>query len=354
MVLDRYIANAVISGAFVAMLVLGSLFTFVEFVGELKEIGKTGYGLIQAIYFVALSLPQKLYELAPSVILLGGLISLGTMASNSELVVMRASGISSSRIIRSVLQAGLLLAAIIAVAGEYLVPYTTIKGNAMRATAMGEQVFVGGANDLWARDNNRYINVQKLLPDMQLRDITVYELDEKRRLKRSTHAGSAMFEKNRWILFDVVHSNISTNGVTIEKHKQEEWIRLINPDVFEVLSLEPADMSATDLYQYSNYLDANELDSAQFRLAFWIKVFTPLTCLVMLLIAMPFVFSTTPRSGGTGFRVIIGITLGIAFFVLSRTINHLGIVYSIEPVISAVLPLLIVVSIITVLMRRIR
>ena len=121
-----------------------------------------------------------------------------------------------------------------------------------------------------------------------------------------------------------------------------------------MLRLDPADMSALDLLRYGDYLQQNELDAVPYHLAFWIKVFTPFTCIVMLLIAVPLVFNTTPRSGGTGQRVLTGLLLGILFYVLNNAVNHLGVVYGIPPMLSASIQLLLAVSITLLLIRRIR
>lgn len=354
MVLDRYIARSIVTGTVLALFVLGALFAFIEFVGELGDIGKQNYGLLQALFYVALSLPQKLYELAPSVILLGGLISLGAMAANSELIVMRASGMTSVRIVRSVLQIGMVMAILVAVAGEYVVPRATIKAKSLRAVALDNRVLLGSAQGLWARDGNRFVNVGRALPGMQLRDISVYELDDKRALHRTTFARRAHYDGAQWILDDVSHSVMTADTIIASNVATETWSALIRPELFNVLNLDPEDMSARDLYQYSDYLSSNELDADPFRLALWIKAFTPATCLVMLLIAMPLVFNATPRSGGTGQRIMVGLLLGIAFFVFNRASNHLGLVYGLMPALSAALPLLLVTSISVVMIRRIR
>ena len=354
MILDRYIASSVIRGTLSAVLVFAALFAFIALVKQFKSIGTNDYGVLQALFYVLLILPQRLYELAPSMILLGGLISLGSMATNSELVVMRSSGVTVSRIVRSVLQAGFILAMFVAVAGEYLVPYTTSMAKTLRATAMDDRVLAGGAHGLWARDGNRYFNVQDVLPELQLRNISIYELDDERLLKKVTYAERAHFENDHWVLSGVKHSIISSEGISTSKSKQEIWPALIRTELFDVLKLDPADMSALDLMKYGDYLNENELDAVSYQLAFWIKVFMPITCIVMLLIAMPLVLNATPRSGGTGQRVLIGLLLGILFYVFNRAVNHLGVVYGLPPILSASLPLMMVVFITVVLIRRIR
>lgn len=354
MIIDRYIARSILSGSAIALFVFAALFTFINFVRQLEHIGTKDFGFVEAVAFVLLSLPDNLYLLAPSIILLGGLIAMGTMAGNSELIVMRASGISIARIVRSVLQTGLVLAVLVGLAGEFIVPQATSNAKALRAAAMDDQVLVGGEHGLWARDGNRYFNIQTVMPDMQLHNIRVYELDENRKLKRATSAEHAFFKDGRWQVKEVSHSDVSETGVDSSLNANEEWPTLIKKDLFEVLRLEPEDMSMVSLMRYSDYLDANNLDAAAYRLAFWVKLFTPLTCLVMLLIAVPLVFSTTARSGGTGQQVILGLLLGILFFVFNRAINHLGVVYGLMPMLSASIPLLTVMAINLFLIRRIR
>lgn len=351
MVIDRYIARSVFSGVAVVTLIVSALFAFINFVTELDSIGTANYHVLQALFFVSLTLPQRLYDLAPTIIMVGALVSLGALASGSELVVIRASGVTNMRIVRSVLQAGLILAVLVAIMGETVVPYGANLGKSIRAHALDEHLLVSGRQGLWSRDNNRYVNARRVMPNHKLGDISVYELNADRQLVETVHADRAEYKNGRWELFNVEHSKLSAGGVTSEYAPSEVWPELVTPGLFNVLRVSPEDMSAEDLYQYSQYMKKNSLDAADYQLAFWIKIFTPFTCLAMLLITLPLVFRTTSRSGGTGQRVIIGALLGIFFFVLNRAADHLGVVYGLPAALSAVAPLLLV-SIISVAMLR--
>lgn len=354
MVVDRYIAKTVITGCVLAGFVMLSIFAFVDFVAQLKNVGTGDYGVMQAALFVLLHLPQRLYELSPSILLLGGILSLGTLAANSELIVMRASGITTMRITRSVLQAGLVIAILVAILGEYIVPTATRTAKTYRAEAMEKKLIVGGMNDIWAREGDRYINVKQILPDHQLRHVRIYEFNENRQLNSIIYAGKAQYQNEKWVLGNIKRSEISIDGVTTLFEKQMVLERLISLELFSVLELESQDMSAFELLTYSQYLQENNLDNGEYLLAFWIKIFTPLTCLVMLLIAMPVVFGTTPRSGGVGQRIMLAVLIGIIYFVLSRSINHLGLALNIMPVLSASLPFLLVVIVSLYFMRRVK
>ena len=352
-ILDRYIARAVINGALASLFIFSALFIFIDFVAQLDSVGTHHYGLTQALWFVLLSTPQRLYELSPSAILLGGLISLGAMAANSELVAMRAAGVTISRIIRSVLQAGIPLVIVVVILGEVVAPKTTPAANALRAVSLEKNVLAGNKNGFWAKDGDRYINVRELMPNMRLNDIYVYQLNGDRQLVKSTYANQASYIDGYWVLSKVSHSEFNDGDITTSTSTVEKWERLVEPALFDVLQMKPANMSAEKLHQYSAYIEENELDASSYQLAFWVKIFTPLTCLAMLLIAMPIVLTTKPRSGGTGQRIMIGLLLGIGYFVINRAISHLGIVYGMMPFLSAFIPLLLVVSLSVVMLRRI-
>lgn len=339
-----------------SLFVFGALFAFISFVSELQHVGMNNYGSLQAFLYVMLNLPQLLYQVFPSAMLLGGLLSLGALASTSELVVMRAAGISISRITVAVLKAGFALIVIVVLLGEFVAPMTISTAKTMRAQALEGRVLTGDRRGLWSKYDDNFVYIGTVLPDVQLRDVVIYQLDENHKLKKTTHAGQAHYDKQNelWHLQDVTSSDISRERVVSTHNATETWPAIVSTDLFNVLNLEPEDMSATELWQYGLYLDENELESDTFWLAFWVKVFTPLTSVGMLMIAVPLVLTSHSRSGGAGRRILIGVMIGVAFYVLNRVINQMGIIYGVTPVLSAGLPSLLVIAATVVLIRRLR
>lgn len=354
MILDRYIGRAVIIGFLLSAVLLLSIFAFVDFVAQLEDVGKGDYGVIQAMVYVLLGLSQRLYMLSPSILLLGGILSLGTLAANSELIVMRASGISMMRITRSVLQSGLVIALLMSVLGEYVVPATTSMAEAYRAEAIEKKFIVAGMNNVWMRDGNRYINVKHILPGNELHQVYMYQLNDNRELNSIIFANKARYQDDEWLLSDIKRSDITESGVKTSFEKIMRLKQLVVLELFSVIELRSQDMSAQDLLSYSRYLEENHLDNDEYLLEFWIKVFTPLTCLAMLLIAMPLVFATTPRSGGIGQRIVLAILIGVVYYVINRVVNHLGLALNIIPVLSASIPMILLTVVSFYLMRRVR
>ena len=121
-ILDRYIFRTVAGATFVALLVLLLLESFLGLLVELEDVGKHNYHFAEIIQYLLLIQPQRLYELFPMALLVGGFLGMGALASSSELIVMRAAGVSLARLTRSALQAGFLLSLVVLAIGEFVAP----------------------------------------------------------------------------------------------------------------------------------------------------------------------------------------------------------------------------------------
>ena len=243
---------------------------------------------------------------------------------------------------------------IVVLLGEFLAPVAISMAKTMRAEALEGRVLTLDRTGLWSKYGNNFVYIGLVLPDVQLRDVIIYELDEQQRLKKTTFAEQAHYEDGLWHLKDVNSSEISKQGIKSIFNETEIWPAMVSTDLFNVLNLEPEDMSASELWQYGHYLDENELDSDAFWLAFWVKIFTPLTSVGMLMISVPLVMTSSTRSGGAGQRILIGIMIGVAFYVLNRVVNQMGIIYGVTPILSAGLPSILVIAISMMMIRRLR
>jgi lipopolysaccharide export system permease protein len=338
-VIDRYIGRTVGLGVFAVLLILLILMGFFELLAELEDV-KRGYTSAKAFQYVGLILPRYTYELFPVATLLGSLIGLGSLASHSELIALRASGVSVAHILLAVLKAGLVLLFLVVLTGEYLAPITEQQAQRLKMEALSDQVTLKTGSEIWSRIGDTYINVRQVLPDARLGDISIYEFDPKQRLRRVIHAELATFQGNAWLLQRVRQSEFSEARVSINTQKQLRWPRLLEPTVLDVISVKPHMLPAWDLWRYVGFLKSNGQESATYEVAFWGKVFAPLVTLVMLFLSIPFVFGPL-RSVGIGQRIFIGALIGVVFFLLSKAFAYLALVYGISPLFAALLPTLL-------------
>jgi lipopolysaccharide export system permease protein len=208
----------------------------------------------------------------------------------------------------------------------------------MRASALAGQSDVRSGDGLWVRDRDRFINVGEVLPGYVLRDVRVFEF-EGRDLRRSLHAERAHYEtrRDRWRLLEITSTNRRDGRVTTATAGERIWQRLVPPDLFSVLTVSPDTLPGWRLYSYVDYLRDNELESARFALAFWKKIATPLSTLVMLLIALPIVFGPV-RAVGVGQRVFVGSVVGVGYLLLAEMFSYIGIVYGVAAPIAVLAP----------------
>jgi lipopolysaccharide export system permease protein len=351
--LGRYIGKAVVTGSMLALLLLVSVATLIDFVNEMDDVGNQGYTYLRVVVYILLTMPQRIYELFPFAMLLGGLLSLGNLAANSELVVMRATGVSVGRIIGAAFFSGLILTISIILLGEFVAPVSEQKAKSLRNSSTAQRLTLSSHNGLWAKDGDRFLNIHDVFPDMRLGRIHVFEINDKGQLTEFISAESAAYDGSHWQLSGVLHRQIDSDKITKRWSHEERWERLLSPDLFDVIVVKPRHMSAIKLQRYIRYLQKNGLDSSQYELAFWTRFTIPLAGLVMMLLAMPFVFGSL-RSGGAGQRLFMGVLIGVAFHLIYQSFIKLGLVYDASPFIVATLPLLIILFIAFVLISRVK
>lgn len=350
-ILTRYVVRAVVAGALLVLAVLVGLDAMFALVGELESMGEGDYGLYPALTYIALTLPDRVYTLFPAAVAIGGVLGLGTLAANAELTVMRAAGISIGRIVGMVMQGGVLLLLFIVFVGEVVAPPAQHRAERLRATAIAGQGNVHAERGLWVRDGQRFISVGEILPGYVLRDVEVYEFSD-RRLARALRAERARFVDGRWQVHEIRSTRLQGDTLTTERVEQSTWDRLVRPELFELLAVQPSSLPIWRLDGYVEYLERNRLDAARFQLAFWQKIATPLSTLVMLLLSLPVIFGPL-RSAGVGQRIFLGSLIGVGYFLASELFAHIGIVYGLAAPVAALAPVILFSAVGVHALRRI-
>ncbi len=350
---DRYLGRTVFVGTFLVLLVLFSIDSIIDLINDLESIGKHGFTFGHAMLQLFFGMPQRLYEFMPTALLVGTLVGLGNLAARNELVVLRSVGISKRRILWATLKVGIVLIAVSMWVGETVAPVTEGYVRSLNKTGDMYKIPIRSHYGLWVRDrdDNRYINVQEMFADHRMLNVWVYEFDEQYRLKRVSFAKKAVYEDGIWRLSEIRHSLISDQGVETVTASEERWRHLITPDLFNVVTVEPEHMAAQKLKKYINYLDENKLNSRRYQLAYYNRFAVPLSGIAMLLLAVPFVFSSV-RAGSLSQRIAVGVGIAIAFHLLSRVLSNLSVVYDVPPMLSAFLPATLVIVIAVIMLKR--
>lgn len=349
-ILDRHIGRSMLVSTGLVLCVFAALFMFIVLVDALPDFGKGNFGLAEMVRYVVLSQPRKLYEVFPVILLIGTLLGLSTLALSSELIAMRAAGISKARIIGAAMKTGFVLVIGAVLTGEYVVPRAETEAQTGRAEALATS-FRQGTTGLWLRDGQSFVNIDEVLPDLSLRNVNIYDVSPDFELRRHTYAVRAAHDGEHWRLEKVHRSDIEPERVVTAVEPTRVWQAGITPSVVAVFTTRPEALSIGQLRAYIQHLKNNSQDVARYVLVFWQKSFMPLAAALMILLAAPFVFRPA-RSGGMAQRLFVGIGLGLIFVVVNRSFGFLAIIYGVPPLIAAIAPLLLFFVLALVFLRN--
>lgn len=339
--IERYLARQLYAAVGFVLLGFLALFALFDLIAELRDLGMGDYQLRQIFTAVALWMPGRAYDLVPIAVLIGTLYVLANLSSNSEFTVMRASGLSPWRAGWTLAKVGLVFAALTFAIGEWVAPYSEQAAQQVRMRAI--QSLIGGSfhSGLWFKDGRSFVNVREARDADLLQGVRIYEFDAALRLRQVTEAERGEYAGDgTWRLVRVAQTKLAPGGPTVAHLAEADWRSAVSPDLLNVLIVAPERMSASKLYQYLQHLTGNRQKSGRYEIALWKKLFYPLASLVMMALALPFAYMHA-RSGMVGFKVFLGIMLGIFFHMLNSLFSHVGLLNEWPPMAAAALPSLL-------------
>ena len=352
--LRTYLVLAVLRGVATVLAVLVAVTLVIEFVGQLNDVGTGDYGLQDALIYIALGVPRTIFTTLPIAALIGSLLSLGNLAVHRELIVMRASGVSSLQLLSAVGLAGLILAVLTVLLGESVAPSLSAYAREMRTRAMHEEIAVGDGQATWLREGDRIVSLRRQAGDLGYGGgVHLFELGPDQTLRQVARADSANLEDNRWVLSNYAETTFDDGGMTVRAGRESSEAHGLNPDLLE-LSVVRADLLDTpSLIRYISYLRANSLDAHRYLVAYWSRLANVFSVVVMTVLALPFVFGGL-RSAGAGARLLVGLILGLTYYVAGQVLTSGGEVYGVDPLVIAWAPTVLLLLVTSFAFARIR
>ncbi len=336
--LSRHVSLTVLMAMLMVQVLLLGLDLVFSFIGELENV-KGGYGALKAFQYVLWVLPRHVYEILPMAALIGALVGLGSLASSSELTVMRAAGVSTGRIVWWVMRGALLMILLGLLLGEKVVPWTDQRAEVLKAHALGRDYQPGRITGYWQREADELINIQLVSPDGAILGVTRYRYDAQGRLTEAVHAASGAFNGDHWQLNDLRRTELLASGdARVSRQATDTWQSALTPDFLRVASAPPEQLHLADLRDYANYLKEQALDAGAYELQFWKKVFSPVAVFSMVLVACSFIFGPL-RSVTLGLRIIIGVLFGLVFRYGQDAIGFASLLFHWSPLLAVTLPI---------------
>ncbi|WP_428102763.1 LPS export ABC transporter permease LptG [Candidatus Rariloculus sp.] len=337
--LRAYIVVAILQGVALVLAVLVCVGAFIEFVGQLDDVGVANYGLAEVATYVALRIPRLIVEVLPIAALLGALLSLGNLAVHRELVVMRASGISQMGLLSAVAFAGFMLLVVMVLLGESLAPSLGAYAREMRTRALLDDVGLAAGESTWLKDGDRIINLRRPAGGPSFgREVFLFDLAEDGTLQQVARADSTDIDlDNQLVLVNYQETAFSPEGMTVRRERDARRNFSLSPDLLGLSIVREDLLDTRSLERYIGYLRDNELDADRYLVAYWARIANAVSVVLMTVLALPFVFGGL-RSAGAGARLVVGLVIGLSYYGLGEVFANSGEVFDLDPLLVAWTP----------------
>ena len=352
-ILTQYLMRTILTSTALVMVVLLALAGMFELIAELDDV-RGGYQTPQAILYAALRLPNLAFELMPVSALIGSLLGLGALAANSEIIVMRSAGLSVGRLATMVSLSGLVMLVFTALIGEFIGPPLDFYARDMRTEARYGQEEERLGNSTWVKDGPVYLHLERVSSEFEFGTIYLYRFNEQNALESIAQAeNSGIDDDDRWRLENLRETQFRNDGVQVVESTVSLEEFEINSELLGNALAKPLSLSLRGLLSYIDYLKRNALDASQYQTELWYRVSRTLTVLIMPMLALAFVFGSL-RTGGTGSRLMIGVVIGLAYYLASEMLANSGQVFDLNPAFITWLPSIILAFITAIALARIR
>jgi lipopolysaccharide export system permease protein len=327
-ILSQYLMRTVLASTMLVLVVLLALAGLFEFIAELDDT-QGGYQTPQVILYAALRLPNLAFEMLPVAALIGSLLGLGALA-------------------------GLVMLIVTGLIGEFIGPPLDLYAREMRLEARSEKGDARLGNETWVKDGPVYLHLERVNSEFEFGSIYLFRFNDDHELAAIARAeNSGIDEDDNWILENLRETRFKDGGVQVVKSSVAVESFEVNAELLGSSLSKPLSLSARGLLGYIDYLKRNNLDASQYESELWHRGSRTFTVLIMPILALAFVFGSL-RTGGAGGRLMLGVIIGLAYYLGSETLANSGQVFDLNPALMNWLPTLLLCLVTGIALKRIR
>ncbi len=300
-----------------------------------------GNGEAELWTYTSLRLPQIFAFALPFSVLLGTLITLATLNQNSEVVSMKAGGLSAHQILAPLILASMGVAILSFLFNEIVVAPATARLSAWEKVEFGPVPETSNVRSrVWVRDGNNLINAKTVVgagSSVLLRDITVYNRSESG-LSSVIQAEEGRYGSEIWTLSAVTRFDVASGAE--QKLDSLEIGGSLTPDQFTLSDVSADALSFPELRSAIQQLKEAGRPTAKLEASLWHKLSGPLSVVLMPLLGAVAAFGLA-RSGQLFLRAVIGMALGFTYFVADNFALAMGNIGAYPPFLAAWAPFLL-------------
>lgn len=325
--------------------ILAGLVLILQALEALSESGyilaHPGNGQAQVWQYIALRAPQIASRFLPFAVLLATILTLSSLNSNSEVIAMKASGLSAHQVLAPLIVASLLIAGITFVFNERVVSRATATLDQWKKVDYGPlPVDRGDRVNVWVLSGDDVVHAGQVHGRgamAQLTDVTLFDRSNGR-LESVVRAPSGKRDGTGWQLTNATRFDVDSGTLTpIGAIKVAEGVR---PDQFTLSSVDADGMSFSELWSAIQDLSDAGRPTKALEGSLWHKISEPLSAILMPLLGSVAAFGVA-RSGRLLIRAVLGMALGFAYFVSDNFALSMGNIGAYPPLLAAWAPFLL-------------
>lgn len=331
-ILHRYLARLFSGRLTLLMLGFTALVLLLDLLANGQEVlESSGNEAGALIRYMALRLPEIVSALIPFGVLLAGIATLASLVRNSELVAMRAAGISQVLLIKALTPVALLVAVPQFWLENDLLPASVAE---LRAWGVGDYDATGDEEGrvIWARLGEDIVRVGEVRGPESLADVAVFRRDARGNLVEQVRADRAVFEDGSWTFLDVKESRAELEVPTTRT--RENWPSLLSPSLLASLSTHPRELPVTELRSFMGDASFGNRPTYLYEVWFHKKISAPVATILMLFISVPLI-QGLHRRAGTALMLAAGVAIGFSFLVFDGLILKFGEAGLLPPLLAA-------------------
>jgi len=238
--------------------------------------------------------------------------------------------------------------------GEYIGPPLDYFARTMRDESRFEQENRDFGNAAWIKDGPVILHLEKINADFEFGTLYMFRFNDDDSLGSIARAeNSGIDESDKWVLENVKETRFQNDSVqAVESTVAVESFDL-DSSMLGFTMVNPVSLSARGLFTYIAYLRKNDLDAQRYETELWSRIAKTVTVIVMPILALAFVFGSL-RSSGSGGRLMMGVLIGLAYFLASEMFANSGQVFRLNPAVVTWLPSLALLAVTGFALTRVR
>lgn len=367
-VLSRYVKTNALLAIIAAVIGLWALQMLFTYLSELEDLTDS-YTMADAIKYIFYRSPYFLEQFIPTGALLGAVVGLGLLANKSELVVMRAAGVSVYRIVGWVLQPAFIFVLLALGINQFVLPHSNQLAKEINSEDSRSLVtsvrgywtvqprFSSGTDGATQSDGSDVLYIDYADVEGNIGEVKRWHLDDEGRLQTAIHAAGGRYSERIaapstastetrqqyryvWQLNDMTELTINQGFESSQTKSASDTLTLpFAPESVYLLTRKAEDLSLTQLYDHRQLMQGQNNRSLEHELSFWQKLLSPLSILSLVIVACSFVFGSL-RTHSLGLRIVVALLFGLLFSYIQDLVGFVSLATGFSPLLMVLLPIL--------------